>query len=236
MKNNLNKEILINIVSKSLSIADVCRALNIIPAGGNYRTIKDKIKLWNICTKHFTGSGWNTGNKFKPFNKKIKLIDILVENSTYKSSAKLKARLFAEGIKVEKCEMCGIDSWLNKRINFDLHHINGNNTDNRIENLKILCPNCHAQTDNYKGKNINDGVRILRKKYHKRLNNKCECGKKINDESTHCVDCHHKKLRRVDRPTHEQLQIDINELGYCGTGRKYGVSDNAIRKWLTNKI
>lgn len=84
-------------------------------------------------------------------NPKKDLKDILVENSIYSSKDLLK-RLFKEKIKEQKCECCGISEWQNKPITLQLHHINGNHYDNRLSNLKVLCPNCHSQTDNWGSK------------------------------------------------------------------------------------
>ena len=78
--------------------------------------------------------------------------EYLVENSVVQSF-KLKGRLIAEGLKEHKCECCGITEWNGKPAPIELDHINGNHHDNRLENLRILCPNCHAQTDTYRGKN-----------------------------------------------------------------------------------
>lgn len=98
----------------------------------------------------FTGQGWNVGLKFKPrISKSLDLI--LTENSTYQSYKLLK-RLIIEGKKEKKCECCGSIKWNGREIPLELHHINGNRTDNRLENLQVLCPNCHALTDNYRGK------------------------------------------------------------------------------------
>lgn len=152
MKYVITKEILEEIVKTSLSIAEVCRKLNIRPAGGNYRTVKFKIQKYSIDISHFTGQGWNTGLKFIP-KKAQPLEEILVENSSFLSIYKLKYRLIKEGFKQEICEVCNLKEWLNKPIPLELHHINGNNLDHRLINLQILCANCHAQTDTHKGKN-----------------------------------------------------------------------------------
>lgn len=142
------KEELTSAISSSFSIAEVCRKLGIAPYGGNYRTIHKLIKEYSIDTSHFTGQGWNKGLK-KPIKIAKPINEILTENSVYQSH-KLKNRLFKEKLKEEKCEICGITEWNGKPISLELHHINGNPTDNRIENIQILCPNCHSQTDTYR--------------------------------------------------------------------------------------
>ena len=65
----------------------------------------------------------------------------------------LKGRLFAEGLKENRCERCGLRDWLGEPLAMALHHVNGNGNDNRLENLQLLCPNCHAQTENFSGRN-----------------------------------------------------------------------------------
>ena len=100
-----------------------------------------------------TGSVWNKGKKYN-IKTRIKLTDILVENSTYTNSNHLRLRLLQEKIKLPICENCLNSMWCNNKIPLELHHINGNKRDNRIENLQLLCPNCHAITDNYRGRNI----------------------------------------------------------------------------------
>lgn len=138
-------------IKNAKSIAQALRNLGIKDRGGNYRIIKNAIDKYQIDTSHFTGQGWNVNLNFNP-NTKIKTEDLLVENSNY-NSYKLKKRLLSEGYKEKKCECCGLTEWQGKEIPLELHHINGDNTDNRIENLEILCPNCHALTDNYRGRN-----------------------------------------------------------------------------------
>lgn len=142
----------IEAVAHNNSIAGVIKALGLIPAGGNYATVNNKIKELNLDISHFTGKGWNIGLKFKPKEAKP-LSEILVENSNYQSF-KLAQRLIKERVKERKCERCKRAEWEGVPIPLELHHINGTRTDNRIGNLQLLCPNCHALTDNYRGKNI----------------------------------------------------------------------------------
>jgi len=149
----VNKEELIEIVKKSFSYASVCKSVGISPVGGNFNTIKKYIKLYNINIEHFTGQGWNTGDKYIFFGKRIPLDEILEGHyPTYKSGS-LKTRLIKSGLKEHKCETCGITEWYNKKISLHLHHIDGDNTNHKLYNLKILCPNCHSQTDNFGNKN-----------------------------------------------------------------------------------
>lgn len=157
MKYKFTKKQFEEAVSRSFSIAEVCRQLGIRPVGGNYKTVKAKLKTFGISTEHFTGQGWNVGLKFRPKPPKD-LSLILIKDSEYRSTNTLKRRLFKEGIKEEKCEICGLTEWLGNPLQLELHHINGNNTDNRLENLQILCPNCHAQTEHYRGKNTQSAL------------------------------------------------------------------------------
>ena len=137
---------------KSYSIAEMCRQLGLRPSGGNYRIIHSAIDKYKIDTKHFRGKGWNVGLKFKPTPPRP-IHELLVKGSRYQSY-KLKNRLLKEGIKKQMCECCNLTQWQEHDIPLELHHINGDNTDNRLDNLALLCPNCHALTDCYRGKNI----------------------------------------------------------------------------------
>jgi hypothetical protein len=244
MRYKHTKEELEEAVRKSLAIAGVCRELNIKAYGGNYKTLHAKFREWEIDTSHFTGAAWNQGEKFTPFGKTYKLVDVLIENSPYKSSTKLKERLFKEGLKTEKCEVCGISEWMGKKITLELDHINGDNTDNRLVNLCVLCPNCHSQTSTFRNKKrgniIQKEIRIktvkeVRIKTIKEVKqNLCECGKSIFFKSKTCVDCGHIKSRKTERPNIDELIKEVKETSYSAVGKKYGVSDNAIRKWIKN--
>lgn len=160
----------------------------------------------------------------KTIFQKQTLEEILVEDSNYQSS-KLKKRLIEAGLKEERCELCGVgNEWNGKPLTLHVHHINGNHRDNRIENLQILCPNCHSQTENFGTKNI-------KKHYH------CaDCGKEIASGSTWCPQCaaKHNRLLKVsmnNRPNKEELYMLITTKPFTEIGRMYGVTDNAIRKW-----
>ena len=107
--------------------------------------IKRRCEQLNISTEHFKISF----NK----NKKTSLEEILVENSTYKNTSRLKERLINEKYLEYKCACCGnIGEWQGKPLVLQLDHKNGNHQDNRIENLRLLCPNCHTQTETYGSK------------------------------------------------------------------------------------
>lgn len=152
MKISQTDEKIAEVVKSNYSIAGCLRDLGLIAAGGNYRTLHRKIKELNLDTSHFTGKGWNTGERSKVCNPPKALKEILKERSPY-SSWKLAKRLIKEGYKSHKCESCNNTEWLGQPIKLELHHINGDHDDNRLENLQLLCPNCHAYTDNFRGKN-----------------------------------------------------------------------------------
>ncbi|NCS98558.1 hypothetical protein GW764_00030 [Candidatus Parcubacteria bacterium] len=139
-------------VKNSSSYRQVIHKLHLIPAGGNYSQIKKYIKEYKINIKHFKGKAWNKGMTGLK-TKKTPLEKILTKNNNYQSY-KLKNRLFEENLKKKKCEKCG---WakLSKdgRLPLELDHINGDRRDNRIENLRILCPNCHSLEPTHRGMN-----------------------------------------------------------------------------------
>jgi len=125
-------------VKENVSIAGVLRELELKIAGGNYTTINRKIKELNLDTSHFTGKLWSKEKFLKNYDE-------------YISKEGLKKRLKNDF--GNKCQNCGRKTWLGKPITLEVHHIDGNSLNNRIENLMLLCPNCHSYTKNWRGRN-----------------------------------------------------------------------------------
>jgi hypothetical protein len=156
-------------------------------------------------------------NMLASLNNKISLNDVLVTGSTF-NRTHLKKRIYQEGLKKRNCELCGQgEEWQGKKMSLILDHINGTSDDNRIENLRIVCPNCNATLPTHCGKN---------KQYKKSEKNTMKLG--FTKES---YLKYHMKQRKTERPTYDRLKEEIKKFGYSATGKKYGVSDVAIRKW-----
>ena len=148
-KHNYTEKNLSKICSESFSYSQCLQKMGIVPAGGNYAILKKYIKLYNIDISHFTLQAWNRGKTLPP---KRSLEDYL-SNKKAIQSYKLKKRLLKEKIFQHQCNNCCKNTWLGKPIPLELHHLDGNSLNNNLNNLSLLCPNCHALTSNYRGKN-----------------------------------------------------------------------------------
>jgi len=230
-----SEENLKKIVVSSKNFSDVCRNIGLSTGHGNRQTVIKYCKRYNLDTSHFDNGKHALSNSENKRNSKYTLKEILVPNSFYKNNHQIKKKLINAGIKKNECEGKGCNikgEWLGREITLHLDHINGINNDNRLENLRILCPNCHAATDTYC-----IGTRNKKESKSKFDNSTfCkDCGISIWKGGKRCIKCENKKRfldTPKDRPSLKQLALDVKNLGYKGAGKKYGVSDNCIRKWI----
>lgn len=169
--------------------------------------------------------------QFKGTNKYKSVYEYL-DNSTSIKSHILRKKLIEEGIKEERCELCGLAEWQGIKIPLELHHKDTNHYNNSLENLQILCPNCHAIQEGNSGAAIGTKkVKAEPVKKEKKIPICPQCGKEFSGEGKVCVECGHKNQRVVERPNRDTLKQEIRTVPFLQLAAKYGVSDNAIKKW-----
>ena len=213
------------IINESQFYSDVARKCG-YTCLTNHRVIKKRINQLDLDTSHFL--------KYKAnYRKKKPLLEVAVINSTYSRHC-LKKRLIKDLGWEYKCKECGQgDVWKGKKLTLELDHINGVNNDHRLENLRLLCPNCHTTMPTNKGANVK------KNKKPKKITKCTDCDKRISKVSTRCRSCasiksNETKKKVKDRPSLETLLKDLETMPYTKVGKKYGVSDNCIRKWIKN--
>lgn len=203
------------LVKESINFTEVLNKMNIPVQGNNSKTLQNILDQNQIDYSHFTGRARHYKTNY------VSAAEYLNNNKKIKSS-KLKNKLLKEKLIAYECSICGLSQWLDKPLVLQLHHKDGNPNNNCLDNLQLLCPNCHSQTDNYCGNANTVNITHCR-----------DCGAKIHVGSVYCTTCARKHRRKVlDRPGKEQLLQDFKDLkSFVKIGQKYGVSDNTLRKW-----
>lgn len=233
---DLSEQEILDIFARNFTIASILRELGLHGNGsGNYRTAHKLISKYNIDTSHFTGCAHLTG-KSHNYNPGLPIESILVENSTYSSTHTLKKRLVKSEILKDECAICNISHWLGQKLSLQLDHINGINNDNRIENLRLLCPNCHSQTSTFAGKNKKGNpVKTKRKRASLYKGSVCEsCGKPTTLKYTKCKKCAVTIKTKINWPSHQSLLNMVEKTSYSETARILCVSNTAVKKRLLN--
>ena len=143
-------------VAASTSWAGVHRHIGIAIGGSTYRRLQHHARELGLDTSHFLGQAWHRGISIarRPARP---LEEVLVADSSSTNTSHLKHRLLTEGVLAPRCAQCGGAEWNGRPMPLQLDHISGDRSDNRLGNLRLLCPNCHAQTDTWCGKNIGGG-------------------------------------------------------------------------------
>lgn len=219
------KQALESAVENSKCFSEVCRALGMPNSGNSYQRMRRKINEHEIDTSHFIDprkAGFiNSGiSEKKHFSK------ILVIGKKDREKSKTLRRALIESGRLYVCEKCGLGpKWKEEELTLHVDHVNGDWSNCTQSNIRFLCPNCHSQTSTY---------------CNKKGNKCCNCNKKIGNNHKWCIRCSglfgFRKRKVENRPPLNVLQKEVEELGYVGTGKKYGVSDNSIRKWIKSEI
>jgi 5-methylcytosine-specific restriction endonuclease McrA len=217
----IQKDVLQELFDNSNSFVEVLIKLNLNGYSGNHRTLNERIKIDNLDLSKLKV---NRKNLIKNINKKksLSLDSILIENSKYKNNSNLKTRLLESKILKYECSICKNNGyWLNKPVTLQLDHINGVSNDNQLKNLRLLCPNCHSQTDTFSGRNA------------QKINLCKLCNNKYPGYGKICKNCFNSKRKtKIKWPKLDTLLKICKKQPLTKVALEIGCSDNAIRKHL----
>lgn len=224
-----SKDELINLTSKAVRLADILRGLTTDCSSANYILLKKRLSTEGIEYNHITlGKNSNKGKKFVKYNK-LPLSSVMIKNSSYSRSC-LKRRILKENLLKNKCSECGLENiWNGKPINMQIDHINGIADDHRLENLRMICANCHSQTNTFAGKNTERAIRVS-------SIDKMGRSERLEDgliPSSRADWRFRPRLnkRKVIRPSAEELYKLLWSLPTQQIAKQFGVSDKAVEKW-----
>lgn len=239
MRNDIleRKEDILKWIEEHQSKAFICRELHCKPDTLN--SYLDKMGI------EYTGNQGGKGIRVDP---KYKTAEEYVKGTCVQSHV-LRQKLIRDGIKENKCEICGITTWQGVKIPLELHHIDGNHFNNSLDNLQILCPNCHSIQQGNSGANIGkyspttetkgiEGI-VLEETKEVEKSSKyiiCPiCNKNLMLKNSHmCLECKSKSQRVTEWPSRDELKELIRTLPFTTIAKQFNVSDNAIRKWCDN--
>lgn len=208
----------LDLIRHSTSIVEVCLKLGYSRGGASAYALFNK-----RCAE--LQIDWKKELRTNPLHKRNLPLEQVFCQGADVSQETVRRRYFLGQYSEYKCAICGITDWNGKELSLRLDHINGCHNDNRLENLRWICPNCDSQLDTFCGRN-------LKKRREQQF---CvDCGKPLTSRGPvqRCTECHHKRLRRVmERPSPEELTRMLKESSFVQVGKSFGVSDNAIRKW-----
>lgn len=151
-KRKYSKEDFVKAWLSSTSIRQVAMKLQLNATGDAQKVLRRAADDLGLSNSHITGKGLNKTRNHNQHSA-IPLKDILVRNSDYTNTTQLKKRIIQSKLLTDNCAICESNTWNNKPIPLQLDHINGKKTDHRIKNLRLICPNCHALTPTYRGRN-----------------------------------------------------------------------------------
>jgi len=214
-KNEIQK-----LLNESSSFVEVLEKLGLCGHSGNHRTLKERIKLDNLDTDELVRK--RKEKVIKIFSmQKTPLSKMMVKNSIYKMSKSFKKRMIEENVLDYCCQECGNKGdWMGKKLSLQIEHKNGDSKDHSLENLCFLCPNCHSQTETYAGRNSN----------MKKSRICIECKGPTKGKGKKCVKCTTQKQPQKFFVTKEKLEKLVKKHSLTFLGRKFGVTDNSVRK------